>query len=161
MTSQRFMTEEFTVNATTPNAASNDIQQANVATDVSLLRLYVLRATYLLLVIGLGAMIVPAVVSHPVISRGVIPSLLGAVWLLAFVGLRYPLQMLPLLMFEFAWKSIWMLAYGLPQWLAGQMPPTFAEDVFAIGMGVILMPLVIPWGYVYRRYVKQPGTRWR
>ncbi|MEA2731997.1 MAG: hypothetical protein QOF70_6472, partial [Acetobacteraceae bacterium] len=117
--------------------------------------------TYLLLVIGLGGMIVPEVVSHPVISRGVVPSLLGAVWVLAFVGLKYPLQMLPLLMFEFAWKSIWMLAYGLPQWYAGQLPATFAEDSFNIGVGVILMPFVIPWGYVYRHYVKQSGARWR
>lgn len=149
------------MNAITHDAATRNTPQANVADDVSLARIYVLRATYLLLVIGLGAMIVPDVVSHPVISRGVIPSLLGAVWLLAFIGLRYPLQMLPLLMFEFAWKSIWMLAYGLPQWSAGQMPDTFADDVFAIGMGVILMPLVIPWGYVVRHYVKQPGARWR
>ena len=129
--------------------------------EVSLVRLYVLRATYLLFVIGLGGMIVPDVVSHPVISRGVIPSLLGAVWVLAFVGLKYPLKMLPLLMFEFAWKSIWMLAYGLPQWHASQLPATFAEDSFNIGLGVILMPLVIPWGYVYRHYVKQSGARWR
>jgi hypothetical protein len=147
--------------ATTHDAATKETQQANVAREVSLARIYVLRATYLLLVIGLGGMIVPEVVSHPVISRGVVPSLLGAVWVLAFVGLKYPLQMLPLLMFEFAWKSIWMLAYGLPQWYAGQLPATFAEDSFNIGVGVILMPLVIPWGYVYRHYVKQSGARWR
>ena len=147
--------------ATTHDAATNETQQANVAQEVSLVRIYVQRATYLLLVIGLGAMIVPDIVSHPVISRGVIPSLLGAVWVLAFVGLKYPLEMLPLLMFEFAWKSIWMVAYGLPQWSAGQLPPTFAEDSFNIGLGVILMPLVIPWGYVYRHYIKQSGARWR
>ena len=147
--------------ATIHDAATNETQQANVAQEVSLARIYVLRATYLLLVIGLGGMIVPEVVSHPVISRGVIPSLLGAVWVLAFVGLKYPLEMLPLLMFEFAWKSIWMVAYGLPQWSAGQLPPTFAADSFNIGLGVILMPLVIPWGYVYRHYVKQSGARWR
>lgn len=147
--------------ATIHGAAANQTPQANVAEEVSLARIYVLRATYLLLVIGLGGMIVPEVVSHPVISRGVIPSLLGAVWVLAFVGLKYPLKMLPLLMFEFAWKSIWMLAYGLPQWYTSQLPATFAEDSFNIGVGVILMPLVIPWGYVYRHYVKQPGARWR
>jgi hypothetical protein len=147
--------------ATIHDAATNETQQANVAQEVSLARIYVLRATYLLLVIGLGGMIVPELVSHPVISRGVIPSLLGAVWVLAFVGLKYPLKMLPLLMFEFAWKSIWTLAYGLPQWYASQLPATFAEDSFNIGVGVILMPLVIPWGYVYRHYVKQSGSRWR
>ena len=128
--------------------------------EVSLVRLYVLRAMYLVLAIGLGAMIVPEIVSHPLASRGVIVSLLGAVWLLAFLGLRYPLEMLPLLMFELGWKSIWMIAYGLPQWSAGQLPPTFAEDFFNIGFGMILMPLVIPWTYVWRHYIKQPGARW-
>jgi hypothetical protein len=129
--------------------------------DVPLWRLYVLRATYLLLVIGLGAMMVPPILNHELTSRGVIQSLLGAVWLLAFLGLRYPLQMLPLLLFEFAWKTIWLLGYGLPQWRAGEFPLTFAEDFQAIVAGVILMPLVIPWGYVVRRYVKAPGDRWR
>ena len=127
--------------------------------EVSLARLYVLRAMYLLLVVGLGAMIVPEIVSHELTSRGVIPSLLGAVWLLAFLGLRYPLEMIPLLLFELAWKAVWMVAYGLPQWSSGQRPPTFAEDFFNIGTGAILL-LVIPWGYVWRQYVKRPGARW-
>lgn len=129
--------------------------------EVTLTRLYVLRAMYLLLVVGLGAMIIPQILNHELITRGVIPSLLGAVWVLAFLGLRYPLQMLPLLMFEFVWKSIWMVAYGLPQWSADQLPPTFAEDSFNIGLGLILIPLVIPWRYAWRHYVKQAGARWR
>ena len=83
--------------------------------DVTLIRLYILRAMYLLLVVGLGAMIVPEIVRHAPLSRGVIASLLGALWALAFLGLRYPLEMLPLLLFEFAWKLIWTISYGLPQ----------------------------------------------
>jgi hypothetical protein len=142
------------ISASTSNSASGDRK-------VSLLRLYVLRATYLLaLGIGLGGMILPDLIRHAPMSRGVIPSLLGGVWLLAFVGVRYPLQMLPLLMFEFVWKATWLLVYGLPQWYAGRVPPTFAEDFLAITVGVILMPIVIPWGYVYRHYIKASGDRW-
>lgn len=149
------------MNATTHDSAVTQVRRQNASHDVSLTRLYILRATYLLIVVGLGAMIVPSLIAHPLINRGVIPSLLGGVWVLAFLGLRYPLQMLPLLMFEFTWKFIWMVAYGLPQWSSGQLPPTFAEDFFNIGLGVVLMPLVIPWGYVYRHYIKQAGARWR
>lgn len=142
-------------------ASASPIHESASAPEVSLVRLYVLRATYLLLVVGLGATIVPEILGHSVLSRGVIPSLLGALWALAFLGLRYPLQMLPLLMFELAWKVIWLFAYGLPQRAAGQMPPTFAEDFPNIVFGVILLPLVIPWSYVWRHYVKRPGARWR
>src|SRR3954470_15832528 len=131
----------------TSAAVSNPTFREN---EVSRLRLYLLRAAYLLLVVGLGLMIVPALIQHEPMARGVIPSLLGAVWLLAIVGLFRPLQMLPLLIFELVWKTIWLCAFGVPQWSAGHVPETFAEDVKAIGLGVILMPLVIPWGYVYR-----------
>ncbi len=143
--------------STTASAAAPDDHAAGV----SLTRLYVLRGTYLFIVVGLGAMILPEILSHELTSRGVIAALLGAVWVLALIGLKHPLEMLPVLMFEFVWKLIWTVAYGLPQWAAGQFPQTFAEDAFNIGFGVLLMPLVIPWGYVWRRYVRRPGARWK
>jgi len=130
-------------------------------TELPLWRLNLLRAMYLVLVVGLGATVVPDIVSHRLGDRGVIASLLGAIWLLAFLGLRYPLQMLPLLLFELAWKALWMIAYGLPQWMAGQRPPTFADDFFSIALGVILVPLVLPWPYVWRHYFRAPAERWR
>ena len=133
---------------------------ATTAPDVSLFRLYLLRATYLLIIVGLGGLIVPQILDHEITSRGIIAALLGGVWILAFLGLRYPLQMLPLLMLEFAWKVIWVVAYGLPQWRADALTPVTSEDLTSTLFGVILMPLVIPWGYVWRRYVVQRGDRW-
>ena len=141
-------------------AAPTPLPQETAASEVSLLRLYILRAMYLVLVVGLGALIVPEILDHEITSRGVIPALLGAVWLLAFIGLKHPLKMLPLLLFEFAWKAIWMLFYGLPQWSAGRYPSTFAEDFFNIAFGAVLL-VVIPWRYVWRHYIRAPGDRWR
>lgn len=144
------------------NAASAAPPIGNaVESGVSLTRLYVLRATYLLLIVGLGAINLPELINHEPTARGVIPSLLGAVWLLAFIGLRYPLQMLPLLLFELCWKTIWLFDYGLSQWMAGTVTPQFTADFQAIAPGPILFAIVIPWGYVFRHYVQKPGARWR
>ena len=44
---------------------------------VTLFRLWVLRAAYLLLAVGLGGMIVPEILSHELTSRGVIASLVS------------------------------------------------------------------------------------
>jgi hypothetical protein len=136
--------------------ATRDTAESNV----SLARLYMLRAMYLLIIVGLGATNLPELLGHEPMSRGVIPSVLGGVWLLAFLGLRYPLQMLPLLLFEIAWKTIWLIDYGLPQWFAGRYPPSFASDFQPILM-VVIVPLFIPWRYVFHNYVRRPSDRWR
>src|SRR4051812_49643756 len=77
----------------------------SIESEVSLARLYVLRAMYLLLVIG-AIVFLPQLIGHEPTARGVIPSMLGALWALACFGLRYPLQMLPILLFELVWKTI-------------------------------------------------------
>jgi hypothetical protein len=129
--------------------------------ELTLFRLWVLRAIYLLIGLGEGSQVAPALFAHEPTARGVIPALLGAMCLLDLLGLKYPRQMLPLLLFEFAWKLIWILSFGLPQWMSGQHPPTWSEDFPAIAAGVILMPLVLPWPYVWHHYVTAPGDRWR
>jgi len=131
-----------------------------VESEVSLARLYVLRAMYLLLVIGGGIVFLPQLIGHETSARGVIPSMLGGVWLLACFVLRYPLQMLPILLFEQVWKTIWLIDYGLPQWRAGVNTAVFTEDFKAIAFAPVLLILIVPWGYVFRHYLKKPGARW-
>jgi hypothetical protein len=92
--------------------------------------------------------------------RGIGGAMLGAMALVSALGVRYPLQMVPLLLFEFAWKLIWLLAIALPMWLANQMDAATRESLPSILMGVIV-PVIIPWGYVYAHYVQKPGDRWR
>ena len=137
------------------------VAPAPIESEVSLARLYVLRAMYLVLVIGGGIAFLPQLIGHEATARGVIPSMLAGMWVLACFGLRYPLQMLPILLFELAWKTIWLVDYGLPQWRAGVNTLTFKEDFKAIALGPVVFILVIPWGYVFRHYLKKPGARWR
>jgi len=132
--------------------------------DVSLTRLYVLRGTYLIMAVGLALTIWPLILTtSPDIERmkGVVRSVLTAVSLLAIVGIRYPLQMLPLMFFELTWKTIWMLVVGLPAWSAGDMDEGMRETFKACLMGIVLFPIVIPWGYVYRQYIKRASDRWK
>jgi hypothetical protein len=132
--------------------------------EVSQLRLHVLRATYLLMVVGLGVTIWPLIIDVPPDlerMKGVVRSVLTAVSLLAIVGIRYPLQMLPLMFFELLWKSVWMIAIGYPAWAAGGMDAAMEGTFYDCLFGLILFPLVIPWGYAYANYIKRPADRWR
>ncbi len=93
--------------------------------------------------------------------ENVVRSMLGAFSLLALLGIRYPLQMLPLLFFEFLWKSLWGLVWGLPLWLDNELDPSTRQTLVACLMGIVPVPLVIPWRYVLNQYVKAPGDPWR
>lgn len=131
--------------------------------DVSLTRLYVLRATYLFVAGGLAFAIWPNIISHEPgwpLMNGVVACLLGAVSLGALLGLRYPLQMLPVLLFELVWKLLWLGAVALPLWAGGQMDARTMQTVWECLLGVVLVPLVVPWRYLIEHYVRQPGDRW-
>lgn len=131
--------------------------------EVSIFRLHVLRAMYLVIVVGVGAMIWPLLLDAPETAehfRGVTWCLLSTVALLALLGLRYPLKMLPLLLFELVWKATWLVTIGLPLRSSGQLVGPFSETWFANVMGLVIIPLAIPWGYVFREYVRNGGDRW-
>ena len=129
--------------------------------EVSLVRLYVIRAAGLGGVVALGSENLPDLIWPDPMARGMITAILGGLCVMALIAIRYPLKMVPILLFEFVWKTIWLLAFGLPQWLAGTGSPRLAEDLWGIGLGPLVFGLIVPWGYVWRRYVKEPSERWR
>jgi hypothetical protein len=131
--------------------------------DLSVWRLYLLRAMYLLMAVGLGITIWPGILAPGDVSHmgSVVRSMLGALALIALWGLRYPVKMLPMLLFEFMWKIIWVVAFALGPWMNGRLDAARQETLFECLMGVVLVPIAVPWGHVFQQYLKAPGDRWR
>lgn len=141
------------------DAASDDNRAGDA---VPLWRLYVLRACYAILAVGQGSIQVPAFLHHAhwTQASAVAHSFFLALALLSVVGIRYPLKMLPLLVYELLWKTIWLFGVALPLWLADQVDADTRNSFFEIAPIVIIFPLV-PWGYIFSNYLRKPGDRWR
>ena len=140
------------------------ILHAGSAPELPLYRLYLVRALFLLIALGQGSQTWPAIIHHTKpwdFWHGIGMCFLGALTALCILGVKYPVRMLPLLFFEFAWKLLWTLAVWLPLQLTHNVDADTADNAFSIFVGVVLVPLVLPWGYVWKNYVAAPGDRWR
>jgi hypothetical protein len=130
--------------------------------EISTFRLYLLRSVYLLMAVGLGIEIWPALLGPTdrwQLPHGIIMSMLGALGALSLLGLRYPLAMLPLLFFELTWKTIWLIKIALPLWLQHRLGGGFAETAGECLL-VVVVPIAIPWDHVWSRYLRLRGDRW-
>lgn len=130
---------------------------------VSLFRLYSLRAVYLIIALGLALVVWPSIIRHAEpwgLSQGVVKCMLAAFSLLCVVGIRYPLQMLPVLFWELTWKTIWMLVVFLPAWQGGTLDEAIIGTAIECTV-VIIIPLAMPWRYVFAHYIRKDSDRWR
>ena len=139
------------------------IDAPSVGHELSTRRLNVMRFGYAFMGVGLAITRWPVLLqdapSLPVME-GVVLSLLTGMSLLALLGLRYPVQMLPILLFEVAWKVIWFGAVAVPHLIAGDMTTEVREVLFNVSFDVVIIA-VIPWRYAWRRYVRTPADPWR
>ncbi len=127
----------------------------------SLPRLYAMRAGYLFMGLGLAIVKWPHLssASHMPLYEGVTICMLTAMSLLAFLGLRYPVKMLPVLLFESAWKLLWLALVAFPK-AAGQGLDSATTQMLTRNALVVVILAVIPWRYVWRTYVRAPGQPW-
>ncbi len=124
-------------------------------------RLHMMRAGYLLMAIGLMIVKWPLLLqaaSMPLMD-GAIVCILTAMSLLALLGLRYPIGMLPILLFEVIWKVLWLGIVALPHLIANNMDNATTVMLFSMAF-VSAILAVTPWDYVWKRYVKARGDSW-
>jgi len=144
--------------------AEDGTRLPNTRDDVSTVRLYVMRALYLVNVVLVGSNIWPQLInpSKPLpLLEGVALSFYAALSTLSLLGLRYPLKMVPLLFVQLFYKSVWLLAVAIPLSSAGTLTPELAGAVKPFVIGVVIDLLVIPWPYVVANYLRKPGDRWK
>ena len=126
-------------------------------------RLNLMRVGYLVMGLGLAVVKWPVVIGYDrstPLFEGVVAVLLTAMSLLAFLGLRYPVRLLPILLFESLWKLIWLSIVALPAVAAGDVDEAMSQVIVNCSMVVIVLA-VIPWRYVWQRYVTEKGDKWR
>lgn len=126
------------------------------------LRRNLLRACYLLLVVGLGLTAWPRLIlggSDRPLMDGVVDAMLCAMQLLAIIGLFSPVRMLPVILFDIVWKALWVGIVALPLVLRGEVDAGVAETLFACAW-VLPFVVIVPWGYVVRHYLRA-AEPWR
>jgi hypothetical protein len=126
-------------------------------------RLYALRFGYLVIAVGLAVYKWPSLIHHDrswPLMTGVVTVMLAAMSILAVVGIRYPVRMLPLLLFESVWKLMWLGIVALPQWLSHQMDAATRETAGEV-LWVVIILAIVPWGYVGKSFGAARGERWR
>jgi hypothetical protein len=125
-------------------------------------RLNLMRVGYLVMGVGLAVFRWPLLLQADSLpaAEGVIVVILTAMSLLAFLGLRHPVKMLPILVFESAWKLIWLALVALPYLLAGDVDGA-KDKLLASILWVVIVLAVTPWDYVWKTYITARGDRWR
>jgi hypothetical protein len=129
---------------------------------VSLWRVNLLRFGYLVVGVGLAVKKWPVLFNHEPrgLIEGTVQCMLVAMSLLALLGLRYPLRMLSILLFEVAWKLIWLGVVALPLWWNDQLSGATHVHLSAV-LWVAIVIAVIPWRHVFNRYLSAPAEPWR
>lgn len=129
---------------------------------LSIRRVNVLRVGYLVMGVGLAVVKWPLLFSHEPwdLMEGTVECMLLAMSVLALVGLRYPLRMLPILLFEVGWKLTWLAVVALPPWADGELGGATRAQAGEV-LWVLIIVAVIPWRHVFTQYVLAPGDPWR
>ena len=129
---------------------------------LSLRQVNVLRIGYVVMGVGLAVIKWPLLVSHEPwsLAEGTKECLLIAMSVLALLGLRYPVRMLPILLFEVAWKLLWLGVVAFPLVLHGNLTGATRTQAAAI-LWVVVIIAVIPWRHVVVEYLLTPADPWR
>jgi hypothetical protein len=128
----------------------------------SLWQLNLLRVGYLVMGVGLAVIKWPLLFDHEPwgLAEGTKECLLIAMSVLALLGIRYPLRMLPVLLFEVSWKLLWLGVVAFPLWSDNRLEGATRTQAGAV-LWVVVIIAVIPWRHVLAQYVLAPGEPWR
>lgn len=122
-------------------------------------RIWTLRFLFTLIAVILGwqqwSSILEGTASDWPAWKGLGRSMLAILSVLALLGIFQPLKLLIVMVYEMAWKTLWLLIVALPIYLDGREMPTIM-DVTLNASGMVLLLVVIPWRYVWWQWVVQP-----
>jgi hypothetical protein len=77
----------------------------------------------------------------------------GSCSVISFIGIRRPLKMLPIILFEIVYKTAWLIVVAYPLYHRNQLTGTPTQAMADNFMLVILPIVAMPWRYFFRTYI--------
>jgi hypothetical protein len=123
------------------------------------INLFLLRLLYVLMFFMLGQTTWTHVLTHqgpweP--TNAIAWSVWTAFATLAGLGILRPLPMLPIILLEIFYKSLWLVLVAYPLWRSGTLEGSPAEELTSIFVWVVFPIVAVPWRYVIATYVHAP-----
>ena len=120
------------------------------------INVYLMRVLFFLMAVFLAKDVWTYILGHPV-AWAPQEAMAWSVWAgfstLAILGVFHPVKMIPILLLEIFYKSLWLILVAYPLWQAGKLAGSAAEGETYVFLPVVVVILIIPWGYVFRTYV--------
>ncbi len=129
---------------------------------VARINIYLLRTLYILMAVFVGKDSWSYLLSHEGAwnpMEAVSWSVWAAFSALAVLGILHPLKMIPIILLEIFYKIVWLVLVAYPLWSAGQLQGSSAEGITHAFLWVLLPIVAVPWGFVWKTYIKVPNLR--
>lgn len=121
------------------------------------IKVYLLRVLYFLMATFLAWDVWSYVFAHQGAWQNQ-EAMAWSVWAafsaLAILGVFHPLKMLPILLLEIFYKTMWLLLVAYPLWRSGALAGSPAEGMTYVFIPIVIVILIFPWGYVFKHYVR-------
>lgn len=72
---------------------------------------------------------------------------------LSGLGVFHTLKMMPIMIFMFFYKGLWLIVVAYPLWSADQLAGTRAAGWASIFIMIVVPMLFTPWKYVFNTFV--------
>ena len=86
---------------------------------------------------------------------GVAIGFYAAFSMLCLLAIRFPLKFTPLLLIQLLYKTSWLLAVYYPAFTNANVDENLSSWFWVMAPGILIDILIIPWGFVYREYLKE------
>ena len=124
------------------------------------INIYLLRLLFILMLFVLGK----DAWTHILTFKGTWDPMAAMAWsiwasysVLSIIGIINPLKMLPIVLLEILYKVIWLILVAYPLWSSNRLTGSASESMTFAFLWVVLPIVIMPWRYVFRRYISGVG----
>ncbi|MCC2615507.1 hypothetical protein LJ739_04540 [Aestuariibacter halophilus] len=120
------------------------------------INIYAMRVIYALMATALAFDVWSYIATYDQVwdpSEAMDWSVWAAFTLFAVIGIFKPVQMIPVLLLEIAYKTIWLIMVAAPLYSAGQLSNDTTDGMLFPFTLVVLPIIAMPWGYVVKQYL--------